>query len=101
MVCGSFKTILNNATYYTNVSYPCGLEKTYKNHRMQQRFLWEKIHRKNCCICQKYAGEMTANALSTAKALSHPERGKALLRESKKNIKRASAKNNIISTKSK
>ena len=31
--------------------YPCGLEKTYKTYRM--RTVWERLHRKNCLICQK------------------------------------------------
>ncbi len=51
------------ATYDITVSYPCGLKKTYKElHRTQQRLLWEKFHRKNCCICQKYADEKTVKA---------------------------------------
>ena len=31
--------------------YPCGLEKTYKTYRM--RSVWERLHRKNCLVCQK------------------------------------------------
>ena len=34
-----------------NATYPCGLEKLYKNYR--QRRMFEKLHCKHCVICQK------------------------------------------------
>ena len=77
------------ATYDITVSYPCGLKKTYKEfHRTQQRLLWEKIHRKNCCICQKYADEKTVKAQKYADEMTARKIKQALSKKKKKNKKK-------------